>query len=817
MSDPVERFLAALRERGHEPRKAGDGWCSRCPAHDDRKPSLSINTGNDGRVLLHCHTGCTTDAICSAVGLKLADLFPDDPSRRNGIARNPRQRGDKTPRNPARGGGSVAVATVAKPIVTYPTANQGLAELKGWYGQPSGLWTYLSAAGEPVGLVARFDMADGKKKVHAVWRKRDGSGWTVEGFPKPMPLYRLPELLAASAGLWVWVVEGEKSADAAAGLGLVVTTSVGGSQRAAGSDWSYMRGRDVVVSIDHDKAGEDYGADVSRKCLDAGAKSVRIVRLVQLWADMPESGDIVDYLNHRGGDADAVRAEVEALAEKAEPMEAENNTPAVLEFVPFPIHTLPEPIRGFVTSAALAIGCEPSFIAVPLLGALAAAIGNTQRLHVSNTWHAPPILWAAIIGESGSMKSPAFKLAMKATQAAQAEAFKQNTRDRQESEADLMRYEVALTAWKRDVMRCKADDGYGIAPPEKPALPKARRYIVSDTTVEALVPILFDNPRGVLLARDELAGWLGSFDRYSKGGRGGADSAHYLSMHDGASLTLDRKTGNPPNIHVPSAAVSIVGGIQPRILARAMGQEHHESGMLARLLFAMPPRKRKRWTEADVDPASEAAVVAVFNRLFGLSMEVDPEGSITEPEYRPRLLSMTPDGKAEWVRFYDEHNAEADALTGDDAAAWSKLEGYVPRVALVLHLIRWAAGDATLCDPASVDEASIAAGVALVRWFGNETKRVYAILGESDEGRESRRLVDWIRAKGGTVTLRDLTRGPREYRIDPDKAAKALADLVATGILRRVVDDHDAKGGRPAERFGLVSEGGDTGDGDETP
>jgi hypothetical protein len=77
-------------------------------------------------------------------------------------------------------------------------------------------------------------------------------------------------------------------------------------------------------------------------------------------------------------------------------------------------------------------------------------------------------------------------------------------------ETDLAFYEKALTAWKRD---SKA----GGDPPEKPAEPQAVRYVVSDTTVEALSPLLLANPRGLLLARDELAGWLGSFDKYAKG------------------------------------------------------------------------------------------------------------------------------------------------------------------------------------------------------------------------------------------------------------------------------------------------------------
>ena len=91
--DPVPRILTALREHGHEPKRAGAGWCCRCPAHDDRNPSLSINAGEDGRALVNCHAGCTVDAVCGAIGLRPADLFTPDPSRRNGHAPKTRRRG----------------------------------------------------------------------------------------------------------------------------------------------------------------------------------------------------------------------------------------------------------------------------------------------------------------------------------------------------------------------------------------------------------------------------------------------------------------------------------------------------------------------------------------------------------------------------------------------------------------------------------------------------------------------------------------------------------------------------------------------------
>jgi hypothetical protein len=56
-------------------RRGAKGWLARCPAHADRLPSLSITEGRDGRTLLRCFAGCTTEAIVGALGLKLGDLF----------------------------------------------------------------------------------------------------------------------------------------------------------------------------------------------------------------------------------------------------------------------------------------------------------------------------------------------------------------------------------------------------------------------------------------------------------------------------------------------------------------------------------------------------------------------------------------------------------------------------------------------------------------------------------------------------------------------------------------------------------------------
>ena len=72
--EPVELLLSRLE---HVRANRNGTWVARCPAHDDRSPSLSIATGDDGKVLLHCFAGCGAVDVVEAVGLELSSLFPE--------------------------------------------------------------------------------------------------------------------------------------------------------------------------------------------------------------------------------------------------------------------------------------------------------------------------------------------------------------------------------------------------------------------------------------------------------------------------------------------------------------------------------------------------------------------------------------------------------------------------------------------------------------------------------------------------------------------------------------------------------------------
>lgn len=768
-------MLSKLRDA----KRNGSGWQARCPAHDDRRPSLSIAEGDDGRALVNCHAGCTPQTIVETAGLNLADLMPA-----NGSGGERRQSAAKA-------------VSERKPGNSFATAREAVAVLQRKHGKPSATWRYDNAEGQPVGFVIRWDKPTGKD-VRPVSRTADGR-WSIGGMMEPRPLYRLPDLVKAQSGgggSRVYVCEGEKAADAARAVGLVATTSAHGSKSASKADWSPLAGHEVVILPDADDAGERYADDVAgllaKLTPDSGAAPV--VKVVHL-PDLPfgEGGDMADFVAMRGGDTDAIKAEVEALAESTEAVTAtaaDNPTkptqPRIEPFQPFPVEALPQAVAGFVSRSAQAIGCDASFIALPLLVGFASVIGNSRRVQLKLGWSEPAILWGAIIGESGSTKSPALELALRAVRERQRNAMRKHAEAMRAYEVGRLNHERELTAWKRS----KA----GGDPPEAPEAPTCERCWTDDATIEALAKLLQDNPRGLLVIRDELAGWL-NFDRYSGssgGGGKGGEAPKWLEMFGGRALVVDRKTS--ATIYVPQAAVSIVGGIQPGILARYVGQEHRDNGLLARLLLTMPPRRPKVWTEADIDPMAEAGIAAIFEALHELEPASNADG-----EPRSAIVQLTAEGKRAWIAFYNEHNAEAADLCGDLAAAWSKLEGYAARFALVHHLIRQVFGE-DVGD--GIDAVSIAAGVRLSRWFAHEAKRVYAMLAEDDESRQRRQSVELIERKGGSVTVRDWQR-TRSHRTAEDAEAE-LAELVVFGEGRWEEVAPGPKGGRPSKRFILA-------------
>jgi putative DNA primase/helicase len=245
-SDPVARVLANL----DNVKPNGTGHTARCPGHDDRHNSLTVDTGNDGQALIHCHAGCDPQRVVGAIGLTLADLYPPraEPVSQNGHGR--------------------------RIVATYD------------YRDESGGLLYQGVRFEPKDFKQR--RPDGK----------DGWIWSLTGV-RHVP-YRLLELLAADPAAWVLIVEGEKDADRLAALGFTATTNAAGAGKWKPEYTESLRGRRVVIIPDNDEAGEKH-ANVVARALHGVATEVRVLRL----PDLPSKGDASDWID-TGGTHDAL-------------------------------------------------------------------------------------------------------------------------------------------------------------------------------------------------------------------------------------------------------------------------------------------------------------------------------------------------------------------------------------------------------------------------------------------------------------------------------------------------------------------------------
>jgi 5S rRNA maturation endonuclease (ribonuclease M5) len=245
------------------PSKTSTGWTARCPAHDDRRASLSVTEAGD-KLLIHCHAGCRIEDICAAVGLSVKDLFLD--AHRDGNA-----------------GGKPRI------IATYD---------------------YHDESGNLLFQVVRFEPKDFRQ------RAPDGKGgwtWRTAGVRKV--LYRLPEVIAAvKAGTPVLIPEGEKDANALAGLGFCATCNAGGASRPGDRKWlpefaDVLRGANVFILPDKDEPGRRHAQNVAQSLFGQAAR-IAIVELPD--RDGKPVKDASDWLS-AGGDA----AELSALLDAA--------------------------------------------------------------------------------------------------------------------------------------------------------------------------------------------------------------------------------------------------------------------------------------------------------------------------------------------------------------------------------------------------------------------------------------------------------------------------------------------------------------------
>lgn len=352
-----------------------------------------------------------------------------------------------------------------------------------------------------------------------------------------------------------------------------------------------------------------------------------------------DSFGVYTILEHGGDVTAAVKAADElgltfvSASSKASPADVKQHLPAkrweerrhlppTAPAVPtLPAAMVPAPLRPWIDDVADRLCVHREFVAVPAIVAVGATVGRTVGIHPKqhDDWLEVPNIWGADVGSPSSKKSPSIAegtapLDRLAAKAAEAYAKAQTER---EADAEIIQLEIealkkrargkdANPADIRAELQSKLSELDGNDPPE-------RRYYTSDATIEKIGMLLRDNPRGLLVKRDEGTGLLRTCDKPGHE----SDRAFYLEGYNGKGrFTIDRVGRG--TLHVPTLTLSVLCGFQPGPLQSyifdAISGERGADGLLQRFQLLVWPDRQRPYVNVDRRPYSAARKSAF--RLF---------------------------------------------------------------------------------------------------------------------------------------------------------------------------------------------------------
>lgn len=437
---------------------------------------------------------------------------------------------------------------------------------------------------------------------------------------------------------------------------------------------------------------------------------------------------------------------------------------------PFPVDVLPEPVRTYVTEAATCVGCPVEMVAVPLLGYAAAAIGSTYRIRIKGDYEKFPVLWAVVIGQPGSGKSPADALARGGLEALQRRAVDE--------------YEEEHEAWKEEHVAWRQRVGNGEHAGKEPEEPILQHFFTTDSTIEALAPMLQQSP-GIAASFDEIVGWIKSMDAYN--GSPGRERAQYMTLWAERTLKVDRKTRPPIFVEKPVAC--IVGGVQPDMLTQLVAEVGRRDGFIDRFLWAWPPSVTPRWTEAAIDEHSKELIGKVFERLrFGHQDDA--------------VVELAPEAKALWRDWYNENAETTQLASGMMRGVHAKADVHLARLALVLHVL----GN-EVPENERVSIHTLRNAIELLNYHLAHATVVMGRLGQAaNEPRTGRgstlrqRLLARLEETGDWVSATDLAKGLGGH-IPAATRDEELDRMELEGLVEHRVKEPGGVGGRPAVQW----------------
>jgi hypothetical protein len=474
-----------------------------------------------------------------------------------------------------------------------------------------------------------------------------------------------------------------------------------------------------------------------------------------------------------------------------------------------PPDLIPTPLRPWLVDIAERFSVPLEMPASAALVTLGATIGRGLAIYPKefDDWKVVPNLFGGICGPPGIMKSGVLSEATKPVSRLEAEALEQFKLESAKNSARVERLEIELDDLRRQMKAAlkrgnsdSLDELEAALTGKKAELDAAaviaKRYTTQDATVEKLGELLRDNARGLLIVRDELAGFLNSLERTGREG----DREFYLEAWNGTSEFKVDRIGRG-TIHIKAACISLLGGIQPgklrRYITGALNDGGGADGLLQRLQVVVWPEHLGDWR--NVDRAPDRAAAERTYSIFKALAELDGETlGLDDSETLPAGLRFGAAAQELFNKWRDELERRLRTSEIRRCPAFeshlSKYRSLMPSLALIFHLVDLADGQTNRLT-VSLEAAKLAA--AWCDYLEQHAHRIYA---EETNASIFAAHALLAKIKEGVVkngsSQRDLYR-PQWSGLPTTEAVGGALEVLEQHNFLRV--QHLETGGRPAQ------------------
>ncbi|WP_375693346.1 YfjI family protein [Bartonella sp. AP23HLJMH] len=471
-----------------------------------------------------------------------------------------------------------------------------------------------------------------------------------------------------------------------------------------------------------------------------------------------------------------------------------------LEYTLLPVESfhaaqMPLTLSRYVYDVADRQQAPLDFVAVAALCGLAALIGNGVRIAPKqhDDWKIVPNLWGALIGQPSTMKTPTMQAALTPITCLQKKWYKDWLKQKERQEIEEILETLDKSEKKKQAHKAiKKGDLETARALLSETLSKdnahdddVSRFIVNDTSVEKLGELLKENPRGLLMVRDELSGFLTDMERKEYQ----TDRSFYLEAFNGdGQFTYDRIGRG--TIFIPHVTLSMIGGIQPsRIipLIQAIHRGINDDGLLQRFQMIVWPDDNKEWQVIDRPPNQEG-----WQKYEGVFRSFRDK-RLGSPE-QPLIMRFSAEAQVKFYEWLEHLHKEAKGGSYSESlqSHLLKMPKTIVSLALIFELIEGGRFE--------INKGALQTALRWEKYLFSHVKRLYAAADSlATEG--AKLIVERCDHLPDVFTLRDIHQRSWTHLKDNQTVKQALELLCRCNYIREFPIEGNELGRRPDRRY----------------